>query len=240
MTDRGGDCWTTNPDGRRVFVHRRGWMIQEECLSDSRFAGDELLAAFDAAFVKMDPGVRSLPRGCLGRLNPDWARELEDFLWDQRTVVSCPPAPPTPEACADTAHLSWTVTHPATRRPLSVPYHLIRLIDPVPCVVSGGSGLPGLIFHETLHAARTPMLPAAEHNAIHAVSQARYVEDLIYAAEATCFFGVVAAARPRVNLLQCLATVRHHADEPLEEWCRSRSFGTSFTGLAPFPGFGRH
>ena len=237
LIERRGDCWVLNPDRRWAYVHGRGWMVGRECFEDPRFSREELLAALDGAYRKIDPRARAGAGGCLGTFNPDWGRALTDFLWAERTVLSCWVNDPRADSCADTAPGSWAATDPSGRA-RSLPYHLITMGNVRRCLAAGGSGLSGVLFHETLHAARADSLPRSEHNRAWDLPQERFVQDRVYGAEAVCFFGTSRRSRRFVNLLQCLRVVEMDADRPREGLCAA--FDASFTNTAPAPGFIKH
>ena len=217
FTTRAGNCWTVNPGSQWAYVHHGGWMIEEGCFSDSRFTRAQLLAALDAVRDKMDPHVRVSRGGCLSRYNPDWGAELLDFLWRERTVISCATNDPQNTDCAATTHEMWDIPN-RSGPPTRVPYQVISIHSMTGCMEAGGPGLAGALFHETLHASRADNVPRAQHNLGYSVPQADFVQDVVFGAEFLCFFGVNRAQRRFVNALQWMETMRmegHRGDESL-------------------------
>jgi hypothetical protein len=215
----GSDC-----EKPRGYVHPAGWIVDGSCLQDARFTPAQLRAALDEAARKFSPKVPVSAGGCLADYNPAWAKELTDFLHTTPVRISCPAYDPAGRPCADEG-----------ASPGFGPEIHIR--NAGPCLAEGGTGLAGLLFHETLHAAGADNLPLERHNKAGELPQYAFVTDRIYGTEALCFLGVDPAKRKQVNILQCRAAVNYENDHPDRALCSG--FSTEFYDTIP-PGFLKH
>lgn len=226
---RKGDCWTKVSlfDGTgevSAYVHPDGWVIDPRCFADSRFTGSELISALTTAALKMDPERPSTSGGCMGEFNPEWGAELKNQVWDNHMHVSCPDFDETDTTCA---------SHEA--RPGN--YHILYLKNVRRCMGFESSGLAGVLFHETLHAAGADNFRVEKHNKAWELEQWVFVSDRVYGTEAVCFFGFDPKLKPYVNLLQCRNTVNYHSSNPRRELCDG--FSAYFTNMRPM-GFIKH
>jgi hypothetical protein len=208
------------------FPDAGGWLVEGRCLKDKRFSAAELRSALAAAARKLSPGVPVSAGGCLSLYNPGWARDVGALLRSGRVRLTCPEPEPGTRACADFSD---------DREPERG--GVIRILNVGPCLAEAGTGLAGVIFHETLHAARADNLPLEEHNKAGELPQYVFVTDRIYGTESLCFLGVDPAKRRSTNLLQCLAAIRYENDRPERALCGG--FGTDFYDTIP-PGFLKH
>ncbi|MBI4347979.1 MAG: hypothetical protein HY553_14075 [Elusimicrobia bacterium] len=240
---RRGDCWV--PRGifggpaAPAYVHPKGWVVDPRCFEDPRFSGREFLAALDRAWKKLDPGTPASAGGCLGTFNPAWGRRLVDSVWTRHVHVSCPSYDKTETTCAHHEPRDhYYQDERGFSRRIDGYYSLLVLRNVEGCTKAfDSSGLAGVLFHETLHAAGADNFPTEKHNTAWKLEQYVFVRDRVYGAEATCFFGVDPAKRPYVNVLQCRGTVSYDNPSPNHELCRE--FDASFTNLMP-PGFLKH
>ncbi|MBI5884142.1 MAG: hypothetical protein HZB91_13690 [Elusimicrobia bacterium] len=224
ISRRGGCVAETDGFGIRqqAFVHPGGWVVDKRCLEDSRISRTEFLAALTAAHRRMDPSVKVRSGGCLGEFNPEWGRELTDAVWSRRVHVSCPPYDKESKTCA---HYS-----PRQNSQVLVMGNFGR------CVGPETTGLAGVLFHETLHAAGADNYSTEKHNRSWDMEQYIFVSDRVYGAEATCFWGTDPRLRTQVNILQCKKTVSYDASNPRHDLCEG--FNTSFTDIPA--GFIKH
>jgi len=227
-TSRRGGCWveTAYFQGKRAkaYVHPRGWVVDERCFQDSRFSQAEFLAALDTVYRKMSPSVSVARGGCLSEFNPEWGRELTESPWEWKMRVSCGGFDSGAKTCASVSKTG------DSRR--------INIKNVSRCMTPRGSGLAGVLFHETLHAAGVDNYKTAKHNKAWELPQFEFVGDRVYAAEAICFFGVEEENRPLVNFLQCKRVVEYgvRGEIPRE---KCEGFDASFTDRLP-PGFLKH
>jgi|GEM_PF-6978856 len=215
----GTDC-----DRPRGYAHPAGWIVDGSCLADRRFTAAQFRAALDEAARKLSPKISVSNGGCLADYNPGWARELTDFLRKNPVRVSCPAFDPASRPCADQQKIPGSGGD-------------IRILNVGPCLAEGGTGLSGVLFHETLHAAGADNLPLEQHNQGGDLPQYVFVTDRVYGTEALCYLGVDPARRKQVNLLQCRAAVNYGNDRPDRALCSG--FNTSFYDTIP-PGFLKH
>ena len=162
--------------------------------------------------------------GCLADYNPQWARELTNFLHANPVRISCPAFDPASRPCAEQGKIAGSGGE-------------IRILNIGPCLAEGGTGLAGTLFHETLHAAGADNLPVVEHNKAGELPQYVFVTDRVYGTEALCFLGAGPDRRKKVNLLQCRAAVNYQNERPDRLLCSG--FGTEFYDTVP-PGFLKH
>lgn len=205
-------------DRPRGYVHPAGWIVDESCLQDRRFTAAQFRAALDAAARKFSPKIAVSDGGCLADYNPAWARELTSFLHANPVRISCPAFDPASRPCADQGKVEGTGGE-------------IRILNAGPCLADVGTGLAGLIFHETLHADGADNLPLEQHNKAGELAQYVFVTDRVYGTEALCFLGVNPARRKEVNILQCRAAVNYENERPDRALCSG--FGTQFYDTIP-------
>jgi len=208
-------------------VHRHGWVVAGRCFTDTRFSQSDLLTALEVAWRKMDPELAVSAGGCLSEFNPKWGRELQDAVWSRRMRVRCPTYNSESRICA----------HRSERDSYGRVYNLLVVDNVQRCMDSDGSGLAGVMFHESLHAAHADNYATAKHNKAWELPQFQFVGDRIYAAEAVCFFAHDPKQRPLVNFLQCKRVIEHHVLEPDLALCKD--FDLSFTDHRA-PGFIKH
>lgn len=204
----------------KAYVHPRGWIVKKACFSDARFSADELLAAVEAAWKKFDPKTAVGAGGCLSRYNPEWGKDLVDAVWTRGMWIACPGAG-SDNTCAETSHDYGRET--------------ISVRSVKGCMGKGTTGLSGVLFHESLHAAREDNFSTQTHNTAWNLPQYKFVRDRVYGAEALCFFGT-AGKRDHVNILQCKEVVSHATDKDRDGLCDN--FSTSFTDYPA--GFWKH
>lgn len=225
---RQGACWTrTKAFGggeQWAYVHPRGWTVDARCLQDARFKPGEVAQALEAAWRKLDPGTPVARGGCLSHFNPAWGRAVAAAVWDNAMHLACPSFDPASTTCA---------TH--ERRGGDV--RMLALANVARCTGAGGSGLAGVVFHETLHGADADNFSVETHNAAWELPQYKWIYDAVYGAEAVCFFGADPAQRRYVNVVQCRGVVNRGVAEPDPGLCRD--FGASFTDQRPM-GFIKH
>ncbi len=219
---RQGDCWIGSGN-RESYVHRRGYVVAKSCLSDSRFTAKQMVDAMEGAYRKMDPKTPVSGGGCMSKFNPEWGAELVKTPWEKNVLVACPEFDKTSTTCA---------SHYDNGRNSVI---IIKNIEV--CMDKRSSGLSGVMFHETLHAAGVDNFPASTHNKAWKLPQIKWIQDRIYAAEAVCYFGVFPDKKKEVNLIQCLGTVRYNASSPRDHLCKG--FDAYFTDRRP-SGFMRH
>lgn len=224
---RQGGCWTRTravPGGEQwAYVHPRGWVMDARCLQDARFKPGEVAQALEAAWKKLDPATPVARGGCLSRYNPAWGKQIQQAVWDSEMTLSCPAFDAKSTTCA---------THEDRGKG-----RFITLANVAACTGVGGSGLPGILFHETLHGADADNLPREVHNAAWELPQYKWIRDAVYAAEAVCFFGTDPAQRGFVNIIQCKGVVGRGVFDPDPTLCRD--FSATFTDRRPM-GFIKH
>jgi hypothetical protein len=209
----GSDC-----DRPRGYVHPAGWIVDGSCLQDKRFTAAQLRAALDEAALKFSPDIPVSNGGCLSDYNPSWARELTAFLHANPVRITCPSYDPASRPCADQSKAEGSGGE-------------IRILNAGPCLDDVGTGLAGLIFHETLHADGADSLPLEKHNQAGELPQYVFVTDRVYGTEALCFYGVNPARRKEVNILQCRTAVNYQNERPDRALCSG--FGTQFYDTIP-------
>ncbi|MBI4679071.1 MAG: hypothetical protein HY748_15955 [Elusimicrobia bacterium] len=236
-----GNCWieTAVFGGAKAwaFVHPKGWVVDPRCLRDKRFTQAELMAALDSAWRKMSPATSLSQGGCLSHFNPWWGKELVDGMFEKSMYLSCPEFDPKGSSCADRGTRdSYEVDEKGftVRRPEAV--NLLSIRNVARCISPGATGLAGVVFHETLHAAGADNFSTEKHNKAYDLEQYVFVRDRVYAAEAVCFFGTDPKRRELANILQCRATAEYHAEDPRQHLCEG--FGASFTDMPA--GFIKH
>jgi len=207
-----------------AYRHPAGWIVDESCLADKRFTPAQFKRALDAAARKMSPDVPVAQGGCLSEYNPAWARELAGFVKAKTVLIICPAYDETSRTCA-----SHEKTDDGTGG-------VVRLRNVAACLAEGGTGLAGVLFHETLHADGADNFPLEKHNKAGELPQYEFVSDRVYGTEALCFLGVEPATRKQVNLLQCRAAVNYMADGSPRHRCEG--FNLSFYDTVP--GFLKH
>lgn len=225
---RQGGCWARTKafaGGEQwAWVHPRGWTVDSRCLQDARFKTGEVAAALEAAWKKLDPGTPLGRGGCLSHFNPAWGRALAAAVWDHEMHLACPSHDPASNTCA--SHMAY---HGNVR--------MLSLGNVERCLGAGGSGLAGVVFHETLHGADADNFSTEKHNAAWELPQYQWIYDAVYGAEAVCFFGADPGQRRFVNIVQCRGVVGRGVSEPSRELCRD--FAASFTDQRPM-GFIKH
>ncbi len=187
----GGPAW--------AYVHKGGWIVDPRCFADSRFSGKDFMTALDTVVRKLDPRVPAHAGGCLGTFNPAFGREVTDHLRQQPTHIMCGEFDTKERTCAD--HHSWQ-SGPQTQS-------LIRLRNIRGCTGPLSTGLAGVLFHETLHAAGADSFPIEKHNQAWNMEQWQFINDRVYGTEAVCFWGTDPKLRGQVNILQCKGTVSY-------------------------------
>jgi hypothetical protein len=215
----GADC-----DAPRGYVHAAGWIVDGNCLRDKRFTPAQFRAALDEAARKFSPNVPVSKGGCLADYNPAWAKEITTFLHANPVRITCPAYDPKSRPCADHTKMEGSGGE-------------IRVLNAGPCLAEEGTGLAGLIFHETLHADGADNLTLEQHNKAGELPQYVFVTDRVYGTEALCFLGTSPARREYVNILQCRAAVNYERERPDRELCSG--FNTVFYDTVP-PGFLKH
>lgn len=230
-TGRRGHCWIRGDilgEESWVFVHRRGWLVDRRCLEDGRFTAKEFLAALDDAYKKLSPEVSVRDGGCLADFNPAWARRLHDAPWRRRMVLSCGVYEADARACATHQRMDAfrTLAEGRVER-LSGYYRLIRIKNAGGCMGPEGTGLSGIVFHETLHGDDADNFSTEEHNEGWKLPQVRFVYDHVYGAESVCYYGTDPSRIRYSNFLQCLFLTRQAGQEEKRELCRL--FPSSYT-----------
>ena len=215
----GADC-----ERPRGYVHPAGWIVDGSCLQDRRFTPAQLRAALDSAARKFSPKISVAEGGCLADYNPAWAQELTTFLHANPVRITCPSYDPASRPCADQSKVAGSGGD-------------IRILNAGPCLAEDGTGLSGLIFHETLHAAGADSLPVEQHNKAGELPQYVFVTDRVYGTEALCYLGTNPARRKQVNILQCRSAVNYENERPDRALCSG--FGTDFYDTIPI-GFLKH
>ena len=226
---RQGACWTRTraiQGGEQwAYVHPRGWLMDARCLQDARFKPGAVAEALEAAWKKLDPGTPVERGGCLSRFNPAWGKKIQAAVWDNQMTLSCPAFDAQSRTCA--THEDRGVLRS------------ISLANVASCLGAGGSGLAGILFHETLHGADVDNLPREVHNDAWELPQYKWIRDAVYGAEAVCFFGTDPAQRGFVNIVQCRGVVGAGREPPLANDPLCRDFSASFTDQRPM-GFIKH
>ncbi|MBI5211223.1 MAG: hypothetical protein HY927_14720 [Elusimicrobia bacterium] len=238
---RRGGCWietkTYSGNAEQAFVHPKGWVVDQRCLRDKRFSRSDLMNGLDKAWRKMSPAVSVGQGGCLSHFNPWWGKELVDAVWEKNMHLACPEFDPGDSSCADRGTRdAYVVDDKGFTTRLADGINLLSLRNVGRCLGPGGTGLAGVVFHESLHAAGADNFSTQKHNKAWDLEQYVFVRNRVYAAEAVCFFGTDPGRRQLANILQCRATVEYHADDPRQHLCEG--FGTSFTDLPA--GFIKH
>lgn len=190
------DClWRTSAvtgTEEEFYVHKGGWLVRPNCRD--RFNWDEFKGALDAALAKMSPGVGLDQGGCMSYYNREKGKDWTDMLWRGPFVVDCGAANGGGDACADTT--SWPMPQGG-----GASYQQITLRKPDPCLQPDGTGMAGILFHETLHALKVPKVSG--HNAPDQLSQAQFIKDQVYGAEFVCFYGQNPRTKKNVSFFQC-------------------------------------
>jgi hypothetical protein len=172
-----------------LYVHPGGWLVRGNCMD--RFHWDDFLNALTAAWNKMSPSVGVGQGGCMSRYNRQKGQDWVDFTWRGPFVVTCDDQT-AGDACAETS--SWSM-------PSGGSYKLISLKKVDPCMGADSSGMPGILFHETLHALSVPK--TSGHNTPDQQNQAQFIRDQVYGAEFVCFYGADPKMRKYVSYFQC-------------------------------------
>jgi hypothetical protein len=225
---RKGDCLleTSVFNGRplQAYVHPGGWIVDPRCFGDTRFTADALLEALNSVRRKMDPKIPVAKGGCLSRFNPQWGAELLERIWTRKMYVSCPSYEKDSPTCGSTNETDSGIGR------------MLSLKNAAGCMGRDGTGLAGILFHESLHAAGADNFGMNKHNKAWELPQYEFVRDQVYGAEAVCFFGLNPKTAKQVNFLQCKNTAEYHSDRPRDNLCDP--FPASFTDMPA--GFWKH
>jgi hypothetical protein len=190
-----GDCWLTTPafSGKpeKYYVHQHGWLIREDCVF--HYGGNSLLDFMTTAWNKMNPAIGPSKGGCMSVFNPGKGQGWIDDIWTRRIILTCDQAGSSGDTCAATRKVRMGQG--------GGEYREIALMNVGSCDQPGGTGVPGIIFHETLHA--LDVTARSDHNSPENMSQVQFVQDQVYGAEMVCFYGMDAKTRKDVNIVQC-------------------------------------
>ena len=187
-----------------AYVHPGGWLIDPKCSSDKRFTQEEFMAALSAALKKMNPNAPLSSGGCLGHYNPEWGRRLMKAVWERHMIVTCPEYEPKDNACAREGAIDMNfMDSGGNYRRIEDYYRRIEIKNIQGCMGKDATGLAGVLFHETLHAAGADNFGVTKHNQAGNLEQVEFVRDIVYGAEALCFLGQNPSRKKQVNLLQC-------------------------------------
>lgn len=230
-TGRKGGCWAVSRvSGDWAYVHSRGWMVDRRCLGDLRFTATEFLAALDAAYKKLSPTVPVQQGGCLSAFNPAWASELHDAPWRNHVYIACGLADTRSKVCATHEKADGFRELPGRRQERFPGYfRVIRIQNALACMGPDSTGLSGILFHETLHAADVDNVPTETHNRAWELPQYKFVYDHVYGAESVCYYGTDERKRHYSNFLQCLFVTKQAGQEAKRDLCRL--FPSSYTDV---------
>ncbi len=186
-----------------LLRHPRGWVVHESCFN--RFAGENVVSILEEAWKRIDPSGRTGREACLGKYNPRWASEVAAKVSSGRVLITCGGG----KGCAVTgASHRYRGTHGPDgfkrTSTMGERWETIALEDVVNCRAVNGMSFPSIVFHETLHAAGAPMVNPLAHDASWRAYDAT---DVIYSAQATCFYPP--GSTYRTTTAQCEAVVRH-------------------------------